>query len=320
MLPADFLVKTLALLVKRKGFNSDKNHNGFKCTEDDDIGTENRGLLYLWMREIIQITKPKVFIAENVKGLVSLGNVKSIIENDFRKIDDQGYLVVPARVLFAADYGVPQKRERIFFFGFNKKYLTYKALKELSKAKISKEFDPYPSATHKSMNGNSNGQLTLYQNENDILIPYVTTQQALEGLLEPEQEQYDLSQKHFSKAKWCGNTQGQIEIDLNSISPTIRAEHHGNIEYRRLSLEHGGKHFEELEADLPERRLTVRECARLQTFPDEYEFVKSAGKEGKFLLSASSAYKLIGNAVPPFLAYHIAKRLERLWPILFNED
>ncbi|TOJ74838.1 DNA cytosine methyltransferase, partial [Vibrio parahaemolyticus] len=70
---------------------------------------ESRGSLYLWMKQVIEITQPKVFIAENVKGLVSLGDAKSIIENDFRNIGD-GFLVVPAKVLNAANYGVAQNR------------------------------------------------------------------------------------------------------------------------------------------------------------------------------------------------------------------
>ena len=54
--------------------------------------------------------------------------------------------------------------------------------------------------------------------------------------------------------------------------------------------------------------MSVRECARIQTFPDELEFVFDIGK--KHGLSASAAYKLIGDAVPPLLAYKIAKRIE----------
>ena len=95
------------------------------------------------------------------------------------------------------------------------------------------------------------------------------------------------------------------------MSPTIRAEHHGNIEYRRLSKENGGQIAEEYH--LPQRRLSVRECARLQTFPDNYEFVTDK-------ISASEAYKLIGNAVPPLLGYHIAKHIESIWDVLFKEE
>ena len=100
-------------------------------------------------------------------------------------------------------------------------------------------------------------------------------------------------------------------------SPTIRSEHHGNIEYRRLSAEHGGKNANELEKGMAERRLTIRECARIQTFPDDYKFVLPA-VGGEKSVSASDAYKLIGNAVPPLLAYHIAKRLEDNWDKYFK--
>ena len=130
-----FPCQDFSVAGKRKGFNSEKSHNGKK--ENYDIPTtETRGMLYLWMKEVIEITKPKIFIAENVKGLVSFGDVKNIIENDFRNIDN-GYLVVPARVLFAGDYGVPQKRERVIFIGFNKKYLKKEALEELCKESYS---------------------------------------------------------------------------------------------------------------------------------------------------------------------------------------
>ena len=51
---------------------------------DSDLPTaENRGHLYMWMREVISITKPKIFIAENVKGLTNLQDAKEIIEKDF---------------------------------------------------------------------------------------------------------------------------------------------------------------------------------------------------------------------------------------------
>lgn len=308
-----FPCQDFSVAGKRKGFNSEKSHNGKK--ENFDIPTtETRGMLYLWMKEVIEITKPKVFIAENVKGLVSFGDVKSIIENDFRNIDD-GYLVVPARVLFAGDYGVPQKRERVIFIGLNKKYLKKEALEELSKENISSEYDPYPIKTHYD-----DSKTTIQLNFLDTLKklkPYVKTLDVVKDLKEPFEENEDLAQMSYSKAKFCPNCQGQTEINLKGLAPTIRAEHHGNIEYRRLSETNGGKHITELKQGMAERRLTVRECARFQTFPDDYPFVQAAEKAGRYKLSASSAYKLIGNAVPPLLAYNIAKRLEELWDKLF---
>lgn len=286
---------------KRLGFNSRKSHLG-TALSGDEASVENRGQLYMWMREVVTLTSPKLFIAENVKGLTNLEDVKEVIEHDFAEAGNGGYIVVPAQVLYASDYGVPQSRERVIFFGFKKSALKEKALNALSKKLIPPEYNPYPIKTH-----------------GKGLAPIVTCEDALIGLKEPEQS-HDLSQKKYSKAKYMGtHCQGQTEIKLDSIGPTIRSEHHGNIEYRRLSIEHGGKHEKELEAGLLERRLSVRECARLQTFPDDYQFIISK-KEQKQSVSASDAYKIIGNAVPCVLAYNIAKNIESKWLLYFKEN
>ena len=83
-----------------------------------------------------EIVKPKIFFAENVKGLVSLGEAKKIIESDFSSIDKDGYYVFPAKVLNAGEYGVPQKRERIIFIGLNKAALNPGVLEKIEKKEI----------------------------------------------------------------------------------------------------------------------------------------------------------------------------------------
>ena len=295
-----FPCQDFSIAGKRLGFCSQKSHTG-KNLEADEPSIESRGKLYMWMRDVISITQPNLFIAENVKGLTDLEDVKEIIERDFSNAANGGYLVVPARVLFAADYGVPQSRSRVIFFGFKKSSLNEDALEALSKNNIPSEYDPYPCPTH-----------------GEMYVPYVTCSDAFVGLEEPSVSK-DASQQKYSKAKYMGgHCQGQTEIKLDSISPTIRSEHHGNIEYRRLSVEHGGKIFNELSTGLMERRLTVRECARIQTFPDNYQFVLD--KTGnRASLSASDAYKIIGNAVPCMLAYKIAKNIESKWKLYFKQ-
>lgn len=300
-----FPCQDFSVAGKRMGFESQKSHLGKKMLTDEPT-SENRGRLYMWMREVVGIVKPKLFVAENVKGLANLHDVKNIIEHDFSTICDGGYLVIPTRILNAANYGVPQGRERIIFLGFRKNALTKESLLELSKLEISKEYDPYPTPTH---NFTANG---------DHLKKFVTVEDAMIGLVEPEQSS-DPSQQKYSKAKYMGkHCQGQTEVSLKSVGPTIRSEHHGNIEYRRLSVEHGGKHKKELRNGLQERRLTIRECARIQTFPDEYQFILPA-QHGNKSVSSSDAYKVIGNAVPPLLAYNIAKRIEENWDKYFKE-
>jgi len=295
---------------KRAGFNSNKDHlnNNFSSMSGD---SENRGFLYRWMKECIKITKPKMFVAENVKGLVSLKDIKVQIEKDLSKTGT-GYLVLPGKLFHVGHFGIPQTRERIIFMGFLKSALKPNALIELSKKNISDEYSPYPIKTHFFEETKNRD---LFENKLIKKTPKCLT--VLKDLDEPCSTD-DLSQQHYSKAKWYGkHVQGQTEINLDGMAPTIRAEHHGNIEFRRLSLINGGKYKEELNNNLTERRLSVRECLRIQTFPDNFNAVLKSEDNKKFTVSPSEAYKLIGNAVPPLFAFHIAKRLENIWQKLF---
>lgn len=302
-----FPCQDFSVAGKRKGFDSHKNHKG-EIIEDKEASVETRGQLYMWMKEVIEITQPKIFIAENVKGLVNLGDVKTIIQNDFSSAKENGYIVLNPQVLHSADYGVSQSRERVIFIGIKKSALRKSALEELEKEIISAEYNPYPSPTH------------AYTAVGEHLKPFVQLKEVFKNLKEPENSD-DLSQKAYSKAKFMGkHCQGQTEIKLSGIAPTIRAEHHGNIEFRRLSKENGGQIDNELNKGLAERRLTVRECALIQTFPPDYDFVieNTTGRKGSYLVSPSQAYKIIGNAVPPLLAYNLAMRIEKLWSLYFK--
>ncbi len=302
-----FPCQDFSIAGKRNGFNSHKSHNGERINEKTAT-SETRGQLYMWMKQVIELTAPKMFIAENVKGLVNLSNVKEIIQSDFSAAGDNGYIVLEPQVLHAANYGVPQSRERVIFIGIKKSALNKKALFELQKNNIPDSYNPYPTPTHTYSNA-SNGQRS-----------YVSLRELFQNLVEPEETE-DLSQMYYSQAKYMGShCQGQTEIKLDGIAPTIRAEHHGNIEFRRLSVNNGGNYQEELKAGLKERRLTPRECALIQTFPPDYEFVikSPVSKNGSFHVSPSKAYKIIGNAVPPLLAYNLARRIEEVWPLYFN--
>jgi DNA (cytosine-5)-methyltransferase 1 len=302
-----FPCQDFSLAGKRKGFDSSKDHKG-KRIDIDNPSIETRGSLYMWMKEVIEITKPKMFIAENVKGLVNLSNVKDIIQNDFSQTGDHDYHVFDPMVLQAADYGVPQSRERVFFVGIRKSALHKGMISKLTKPSPEEKFLPFPKSTHS------------YSQKNITLLPPVVLWQIFEKLPEP-QDSDDPSHQFFSKAKFMGkHCQGQTEINLSGVAPTIRSEHHGNIEFRRLSSEHGGKYTKELQAEnKAERRLTPRECGLIQTFPPDFPFILP-GKGKRFLVSPSAAYKMIGNAVPPLLAYNLARRIESLWDVYFDES
>ena len=303
-----FPCQDFSVAGKRLGFDSNKNDLGKRRDDEGEFSETSRGKLYYWMKRVIDIVKPKIFIAENVKGLVSLGDALDIIRKDFA--GDGGYFVLEPQILKAWEYGVPETRERVIFIGIrrdamkdgveeslNKETIIYKETGDSSKLKCF----PYPVKTH-----------------GDSKFPLVVCRDVLGHLREPSEETDDLAQKAYSTARFLGKgKQGQTEIKWNGLAPTIRSEHHGNIEYRRLCTVNGGKMTEELEQGKPERRLTVRECALIQTFPPDYEFII---KRDGVKLTQSGAYKVIGNAVPPVLAYKIARRLEDVWENLFGKE
>ena len=253
---------------------------GFPCQTFSYSGkraglSDERGQLYLQMIRVIEHYQPKMFIAENVDGIRnSRKNIEgedvdksalSVILSDF---EEHGY-DVQYRVLTAADYGVPQTRRRVIIMGIRKDLGS--VADEYYPERL---FDETGVSTGNRWRTAQDGIDDLWDRVNDPSIPNHTLK--------------DISKAKFYPGK---KMQGNNRISAERPSPTIRAEHHGNIEaHYRTILED--------ENDMSGwRRLSVRECARLQSFPDTFNFVTSA----------SSAYKAVGNAVPPVMAWHIAR-------------
>ncbi|MBQ49900.1 MAG: DNA (cytosine-5-)-methyltransferase [Zetaproteobacteria bacterium] len=294
ILTGGFPCQDFSVAGKRRGLKSHRSHKG-SLVDSDEPTEANRGQLYFWMREAIDIMQPKLFIAENVKGILSLGDTAEVIKSDFESI---GYKVF-YQLLNAASYGIPQTRERVFFIGVRLNSIHKSKFKDLSIL----ENLLFPPKSH------------FIKAKESKLKPPVFAYDYIKDLGEPEAAK-DLSHRHYSKCRFYGShVQGQTEVRKKIIGPTIRAEHHGNIEFRRLSKKNGGSHLDELKLGMKERRLSVRECARLQTFPDSFKFVIKGEKSS---ISQSDAYKLIGNAVPPILAYKIGRYIESNWQEIFK--
>jgi len=243
---------------------------GFPCQDFSISGKQSgfnseRGLLYLRMVELIKKQKPIAFAAENVKNILNpnLVDPKSgepAIDTIVRDFENAGY-DVSVELLYAPDYGVPQKRERVFIVG--------------TKKELGVKFK-FPKSHH----------------------PLMTTKEAIDDLWGKEDDcsipnHNQMSLAKFKEPRRNGN-QGNYQINANGPSQVIRAEHHGNIQghYRTYNPEHPNDRTNW-------RRLTVREAARLQTFPDN--FVISGSK--------TQAYKTVGNAVPPILGWYVARAL-----------
>lgn len=254
---------------------------GFPCQTFSYAGkrgglSDPRGQLYLQMIRIINHYKPKIFIAENVDGIRN--SRKNMVGEDVNRsaldtiLDDfyeAGYNVQYS-VLNSADYGVPQTRRRVIIMGIRKD--------------IGDIVDQY----YPAQLFDETGELTGNK--------WKTAKDGIDDIWDKVNTPtvYNHTTRDISKAKFYPNkkTQGNNKISAVRPAPTIRAEHHGNIEAHYRSLD--GFEPEDMDGW---RRLSVRECARLQSFPDNFIFTTSA----------SSAYKAIGNAVPPVMAWNIAK-------------
>lgn len=315
---------------------------GFSIANSKRNMGDQRNFLYLEMLRIIKDKKPKFFVAENVKGLLSMekGRVIDMIVSDFEKI---GY-DVSYKVLKASDYGVPQNRERVVIIGNNL------GLK-----------NPFPQKTHGFVNDLFNAYLKPYIPVMDVVghLSKVRTRDSpfeLSGKIiynhvartnvadefwgrKHKVNQHEICDylkfwrnksgwstkkidEHFGYAHTAGhwfrkdNNSGSIPNpsdwwELKKIlgfDETFDAAV-TELELKEIKFEQSLRiNNWELPSDTitatgpeihpnRERRMSVRECAIIQTFPDDFIFTGSLG----------SMYKQIGNAVPVLLARKIAE-------------
>jgi len=222
---------------------------GFPC-QDISINGKMLGIngkrssLYTAIVEAVRRIKPKVFVAENVGGLLLKQNRASLnkILEDFNGL---GYNVNhgPYR---ASDYGVPQTRERVFIVGTRMDMPIFIAPQSISGCPIT----------------------------------------AKEAIGDLESMEIDKEFSHIWSLANVSGEQGNRRLIADRPGYTIRAECHGNIQF----------HY-----SLP-RRISMREAARIQSFPDSF----------RFLSKLRETERQIGNAVPPVLAWHVAKTVESL--------
>lgn len=241
---------------------------GFPCPGFSSAGPrlidDERNFLYIhFIRAIIQAS-PKVFVAENVKGLLTLGKgevAKQIME-DFASA---GYKI-KYQLVNARDYGVPQLRERVFIVGVRQDV----------------DFDyKFPEPTHGPSRENE----------------YITLENAISDLpVNP----LDVYSGGFSSMYLSRNR----KKDWTDQAFTIQASG------RQAQLWPGGEKMLKVGIDEwkligENRRLSVRESARIQTFPDWWEFHDGENMNTQLNNRLDKQYKQIGNAVPVLLALRI---------------
>lgn len=261
---------------------------GFPCQAFSYAGKklgfqDARGTLFYEFARAVKETNPKVIIAENVRGLLKHENGKTL-EAIKSVIDEIGYQLVEPRVLKAVFYQVPQKRERLFLVAIRKDLAPcvsfnwpspYKRIMTMRDALIAGE---------------------LYPTDVPASIGQKYPKRKAEILAQVPQGGYwrDLSdklQREYMKASYfLGGGKTGMARRLSWDEPSLT-----------LTCAPAQKQTERCHPD-ETRPLTVREYARIQTFPDDWEF------SGPI----TAQYKQIGNAVPVNLAYAMGRALTLL--------
>lgn len=266
----------LNLDLKEYKGNVDLLANGSPCQSfslsGERKGTDDpRGELMPKFVELIESVEPKIFLIENVKGLLSHNDGKTL-EKIIATLNRKGLYNIVYKLLNAVNYNVPQKRERVFIIG------------TLKTENIHFEY-PNP--------------------ENGI----ITLEQVLKGVPDSAGAVYPAKRKEYFNLIPEGGCWINLPEDKQKEYLMSSFESGGGKRgiLRRLSWSEPSLTLlctpsqKQTERCHPTetRPLKIREYARIQTFPDSYEFVGSL----------ASQYKQIGNAVPVELAYRVGKSL-----------
>lgn len=268
---------------------------GFSLTGSRDIN-DSRNKLYVAVVHAVRHFKPKAFLIENVPGMATLykGRVKEQIINTF---EDLGYAVsVTEKPLLAADYGVPQIRKRMFFVGFRKD-LGYDYF----------EF-PAPTLTAEEHIGTADAISDLpplVDEMGEENVPYFMEPQSDYQRLMRQNSlviHNHIGTRHTEEVKWVISQvpEGGNHKDL---PPGVGESRKFNEAWTRYHSQKPSKtidtghrnHFHYKWNRVP----TVRENARLQSFPDDFEFLGTKTQQNR----------QVGNAVPPLLAQVIAEKM-----------
>lgn len=261
---------------------------GFPCQPFSNAGKrkgvhDSRGLLYKECLRIIESKMPKVVLFENVRGLLSTKyidgrNLSDVIKEDLSTVTGIGYNVV-WQLINASDYGVPQNRYRVIFVGIRK---------DIGKTFIFPEKLPKKNLTIE--------HVLKQPQDAPNQVHWELSPQALEMISYiPEGGSWkDVPYEHLAPRFQRIRNQMKKYRSPNFYRRFSRTEISGTITASAQPENCGIVH------PLENRRYTIREIARIQTFPDTFEFIDDTPR------NIAAMYKVIGNAVPVTLAENIA--------------
>ena len=252
---------------------------------------DDRNKLYRDYFRILEILKPKFFLMENVVGLMNL-NGGAIKEDIIRRANLIGYHV-SYKILCASDYGVPQNRRRVFFIGIRDDIFLKKGVFAFPSPKDYKV--SCIEALSDLPNLDMGQDKTKYFGEPQNDYQKIMREKSLIVHNHEQSKHSDETKKAISYVPQGGGMKDiPVEIRGNRKYSSLLRRMDSSKPSQTVDTGHRTYfHYNE------NRVISVREAARLQSFPDDYIFY--TGKQNQ--------YKQVGNAVPPILAYELAKAI-----------
>jgi len=237
---------------------------------------DKRGQLFFEFIRILRDKKPKFFLAENVSGMLALRHAEAL-ENIKKLFTDSGYNL-SFSLLNAVNYGVPQDRKRVFFIGIRQDLdLTFQFPNPLKNKRVLQDViaDIQNLVLPAKEKNYTNGDNCFLSNHEYMIGGFSTIYMSRNRVRSWEEPSFTIQA-------------GGRHAPIHPQAPKM------------LSIEPNKRIFVPGKENLY-RRLSIRECARIQTFPDSYIF---------YYKNLVAGYKMIGNAVPCNLAYCLAKSIK----------
>jgi DNA (cytosine-5)-methyltransferase 1 len=277
-IPSDEIPETLGLI------------GGPPCQSWSEAGKsrgidDDRGRLFFEFIRVLRDKKPMFFLAENVSGMLASRHSEAL-ENIKNHFIESGYNL-SFKLLNAHDYKVPQDRKRVFFVGFRKDLnITFTFPEPFFKKRFLKDvIDDLKENVLPAKDKNYTNADACKVDNHEFMIGGFSSMFMSRNRV-----------RNWDEASFTIQAGGR-HAPLHPQAPKMQF-----VEQNKRIFVPESKHLY--------RRLSIRECARIQTFPDNHKF---------YYKKLSAGYKMVGNAVPPYLAYYLAKEIQKQLLNVYNK-
>lgn len=289
-----------------------------RARSKDGMTSDPRNFLYVQYADYLEKYKPKVFVFENVIGLKSAKDGEYL--RKMQALFDQKGYHIKLYTIEANNFGVLQNRRRVIIIGWDKEsdFIT----PDLESVKLTHDFtvEQVFSDLPKINAGEGYDKYTLYSGNSNDYLEKSKIRNGLDLLTQHVARPHSEQDKEIYKIAVMKWDEEKSRLNYNDLPEGLKTHNNRSSFFDRFKVVAQDRPYSHtvvahiakdghyyIHPDVKQNRsISVREAARLQSFPDNFYF--EGVREG---VNRTPAYKQIGNAVPPLMAYEIAKRIKK---------